>query len=104
MTTTAAPITTAATGISLGRCLAWARVRRQKGVLAFLAQDAAKRVFCYANAAVRNGRRPAIGYLFDTVLHSEEESYTPSRSRNRPLSGVYAERGTHAAYAWLASD
>ena len=29
------------------------RSRRQKGVLAFLAQDAGKRVFCYANAAVR---------------------------------------------------
>jgi hypothetical protein len=29
------------------------RSRRQKGILAFLAQDADKRVFCYANAAVR---------------------------------------------------
>ena len=29
------------------------RSRRQKGMLAFLAQDADKRVFCYANAAVR---------------------------------------------------
>ena len=29
------------------------RSRRQKGVLAFLAQDADKRVFCYANATVR---------------------------------------------------
>lgn len=29
------------------------RSRRQKGLLAFLAQDADKRVFCYANAAVR---------------------------------------------------
>lgn len=29
------------------------RSRRQKGVLAFLAQDADKRVFCYGNAAVR---------------------------------------------------
>lgn len=29
------------------------RSRRQKGVLAFLAQDAERRVFCYANAAVR---------------------------------------------------
>ncbi len=29
------------------------RSRRQKGVLAFLAQDAGKRVFCYANASVR---------------------------------------------------
>jgi hypothetical protein len=29
------------------------RFRRQKGVLAFVAQDADKRVFCYANAAVR---------------------------------------------------
>lgn len=29
------------------------RSRRQKGVLAFLAQDAMTRVFCYANAAIR---------------------------------------------------
>jgi len=29
------------------------RSRRQKGILAFLAQDADKRVFCYANAEVR---------------------------------------------------
>jgi len=29
------------------------RSRRQKGVLAFLAQDATRRVFCYANAQVR---------------------------------------------------
>jgi len=29
------------------------RSRRQKGVLAFLAQEAGKRVFCYANATVR---------------------------------------------------
>ncbi|MFQ5927973.1 MAG: hypothetical protein ACE5MH_11130, partial [Terriglobia bacterium] len=29
------------------------RSRRQKGILAFLAQDAARRVFCYANAQVR---------------------------------------------------
>ena len=29
------------------------RSRRQKGVLAFLAQDAQQRVFCYANADVR---------------------------------------------------
>ena len=29
------------------------RSRRQKGVLAFLAQDADKRVFCYANAQIR---------------------------------------------------
>jgi len=29
------------------------RSRRQKGILAFLAQDADKRVFCYANAQVR---------------------------------------------------
>jgi transposase len=30
------------------------RSRRQKGVLAFLAQDAERRVFCYVNADVRN--------------------------------------------------
>jgi hypothetical protein len=29
------------------------RSRRQKGVLAFLAQDASRRVFCYANAEIR---------------------------------------------------
>lgn len=29
------------------------RSRRQKGILAFLAQDADKRFFCYANADLR---------------------------------------------------
>lgn len=29
------------------------RSRRQKGILAFLAQDASTRVFCYANAQLR---------------------------------------------------
>jgi len=33
------------------------RSRRQKGVLAFLAQDAGTRVFCYANAGVRKQRQ-----------------------------------------------
>jgi hypothetical protein len=33
------------------------RSRRQKGVLAFLAQDADTRVFCYANAAVRKDQQ-----------------------------------------------
>lgn len=32
------------------------RSRRQKGVLAFLVQDADKRVFCYANADIRKGQ------------------------------------------------
>ena len=31
------------------------RSRRQKGILAFLAQDASTRVFCYANAQLRKG-------------------------------------------------
>ena len=34
------------------------RSRRQKGILAFLAQDAATRVFCYANAQLRKGDEP----------------------------------------------
>jgi transposase len=33
------------------------RSRRQKGILAFLAQDADTRVFCYANAELRKGQR-----------------------------------------------
>ena len=33
------------------------RSRRQKGVLAFLAQDADKRVFCYANAEIRKNEQ-----------------------------------------------
>jgi hypothetical protein len=35
------------------------RSRRQKGLPAFLAQDAATRVFCYANAARRKGQQSA---------------------------------------------
>jgi hypothetical protein len=34
------------------------RSRRQKGVLAFLAQDADQRVFCYANAEIRKADQP----------------------------------------------
>jgi transposase len=34
------------------------RSRRQKGILAFLAQDADTRVFCYANAEVRKSDQP----------------------------------------------
>jgi len=34
------------------------RSRRQKGILAFLAQDAETRVFCYANAQVRKADQP----------------------------------------------
>jgi transposase len=34
------------------------RSRRQKGVLAFLAQDADQRVFCYANAELRKAEQP----------------------------------------------
>ena len=33
------------------------RSRRQKGLLAFLAQDASTRGFCYANASLRKGRQ-----------------------------------------------
>ncbi len=31
--------------------------RQQKGILAFLAQDADTRVFCYANAELRKGQK-----------------------------------------------
>jgi hypothetical protein len=34
------------------------RSRRQKGLLAFLAQDAEQRVFCYANAQIRKADQP----------------------------------------------
>jgi hypothetical protein len=39
------------------------RSRRQKGILAFLVQDAATRVFCYANAELRKGEQN------DEILH-----------------------------------
>jgi hypothetical protein len=39
------------------------RSRRQKGILAFLAQDANTRVFCYANGQVRKDEQP------DEILH-----------------------------------
>jgi transposase len=39
------------------------RSRRQKGVLAFLAQDASTRVFCYADSQLRKDQHP------DAVLH-----------------------------------
>jgi hypothetical protein len=34
------------------------RSRRQKGILAFLAQDAGRQVFCYANAEIRKADQP----------------------------------------------
>jgi hypothetical protein len=42
------------------------RSRRQKGILAFLAQDAEQRVFCYANAQVRKNDQQ------DEILHFVE--------------------------------
>ena len=39
------------------------RSRRQKGILAFLAQDAATRVFCYANGELRKDQQN------DEILH-----------------------------------
>jgi hypothetical protein len=62
------------------------RSRRQKGVLAFLAQDAGKRVFCYANAALRKEDQN------DEVLHFVE--YWKQRTGRLPEELVFDSRLT----------
>jgi len=62
------------------------RSRRQKGVLAFLAQDADKRVFCYANAAVRKEDQN------DEILRFIE--YWQQRTRHLPEELVFDSRLT----------
>jgi transposase len=62
------------------------RSRRQKGVLAFLAQDAEKRVFCYGNAAVRKEDQN------DEILRFVE--YWKRRTRQLPEELVFDSRLT----------
>jgi len=62
------------------------RSRRQKGVLAFLAQDAGKRVFCYGNAAVRKEDQN------DEILRFIE--YWKRRTGNLPEEVVFDSRLT----------
>ena len=62
------------------------RSRRQKGVLAFLAQDAEKRVFCYANAAVRKEDQN------DEILRFVE--YWKERTGHLPEEVVFDSRLT----------
>ena len=62
------------------------RSRRQKGVLAFLAQDADKRVFCYGNAAVRKEDQN------DEILRFVE--YWKQRTGHRPEELVFDSRLT----------
>lgn len=62
------------------------RSRRQKGVLAFLAQDAEKRVFCYGNAAVRKEDQN------DEILRFIE--YWKQRTGHLPEEAVFDSRLT----------
>jgi hypothetical protein len=62
------------------------RSRRQKGVLAFLAQDAGKRVFCYANADLDKARQN------DEVLRFVE--YWKERTGRLPEELVFDSRLT----------
>ena len=62
------------------------RSRRQKGVLAFLAQDAEKRVFCYGNATVRKEDQ------HDEILRFVE--YWKRRTGHRPEELVFDSRLT----------
>jgi len=59
------------------------RSRRQKGMLAFLAQDADTRVFCYANGELRKGELPtdsASLRLFRQIIAQPTSSRTDSAS------------------------
>jgi transposase len=51
------------------------RSRRQKGMLAFLAQDASTRVFCYANAELRKSQRDDEILRFVTFWKQRTGSY-----------------------------
>lgn len=62
------------------------RSRRQKGMLAFLAQDAGKRVFCYANAALRKEQQN------DEVLQFAE--YWKERTGRYPEELVFDSKLT----------
>lgn len=62
------------------------RSRRQKGVLAFLAQDADQRVFCYANAELRKAEQP------DEILRFVE--FWQQRTGRRPEEMVFDSRLT----------
>ena len=65
------------------------RSRRQKGVLAFLAQDAERRVFCYANAGVRKADQA------DEVLRFAE--FWKQRTGRLPTELVFDSKlTTHA--------
>jgi hypothetical protein len=62
------------------------RSRRQKGVLAFLAQDALTRVFCYAQAGVRKEEQN------DEVLHFVE--FWQERTGRLPQELIFDSRLT----------
>ena len=62
------------------------RSRRQKGILAFLAQDADKRVFCYANAQVRKEDQN------DEILRFVE--FWKERTGHRPEELIFDSRLT----------
>src|SRR6266852_6153363 len=65
------------------------RSRRQKGILAFLAQDAATRVFCYANAQLRKADQN------DEVLRFVE--FWKTRTGHRPEELIFDSRLTSYA-------
>ena len=50
------------------------RSRRQKGILAFLAQDAETRVFCYANGELRKDRAERRDPLLRPVLEETDRA------------------------------
>jgi len=52
-----------------------ARSRRQPSVLAFLAQDAAGRAFCYSNADLRKGEEPEEVFRFVTFWKQHHGAY-----------------------------
>ena len=62
------------------------RSRRQKGVLAFLAQDAERRVFCYANADLRKNQQN------DEILHFVE--FWKSRTGRLPEELIFDSKLT----------
>jgi len=86
------------------------RSRRQKGILAFLAQDAQRRVFCYANAQVRKAGGTALsaaayyGHEEVILLLLNAEPDPMIRDHRGHTAEEYASEAGHAGIATLLRD
>lgn len=76
------------------------RSRRQKGLLAFLAQDADTQVFCYANSDLRKNQQndailDFVEFWHDRTGHDPQEVIFDSRLTTYPNLSRLTQRGIH---------